>query len=479
MRPRQRGEHSSERRRFPRMEPALRPRAGERVIAIIGAGASGTLAAVHLLRLSRASVVLIDPRRPGPGVAYSTGNSRHLLNAPASAMSALTGEPDDFLLWCRSRGVAAEPGAFLARGLYGIYLRQLLARFAGRRLHVVRAQVQSIAEPLHGGIAIALSDSSQVHADAAILALGSAPPAPLPGVPPVPPHALLSDPWAPGALVAAARDARSVTILGTGLTAVDCALSIADASPLATITAISRSGVLPRAHLPEGNEARALDLAAGSSLQEILDAVGLAVSERPPALREVIDGLRPCTQELWQGLCTEERRRFHSELRSCWEVHRHRLAPPVAQRIGELRAGGRLTVRAGAVAGVSAGRGSLARVALADGSLLESELVINATGPGPLRSWANPLLTRLLRSGRLSEDELGIGLATSAEGALLDHAGVPSTRLFTLGPARRGELLESTAVPEIRRQADALAQLLCREGDSCARSGRAHMLEQA
>jgi hypothetical protein len=39
----------------------------------------------------------------------------------------------------------------------------------------------------------------------------------------------------------------------------------------------------------------------------------------------------------------------------------------------------------------------------------------------------------------------------------------PSSVFFTLGPPRRGELFETTAVPEIRVQAEALALHLARE----------------
>ncbi|MDX6646844.1 MAG: hypothetical protein QOK40_2571 [Miltoncostaeaceae bacterium] len=53
-----------------------------------------------------------------------------------------------------------------------------------------------------------------------------------------------------------------------------------------------------------------------------------------------------------------------------------------------------------------------------------------------------------------------MGFARDEHGALLDPDGVPSRSLFTMGPTRRGHLLESTAIPEIRLQARDLALLL-------------------
>jgi uncharacterized NAD(P)/FAD-binding protein YdhS len=64
------------------------------VIAVIGAGASGTLAVIHLIREAAARrvplrVALIDRHgRHGLGQAYSTTHPAHLLNAPADAMVA-------------------------------------------------------------------------------------------------------------------------------------------------------------------------------------------------------------------------------------------------------------------------------------------------------------------------------------------------------------------------------------------------------
>ena len=63
-------------------DPGLAPGRGP-VIAIIGGGASGTLAAIHLLRAAAAQqyplrIVLIDRLgRHGLGEAYSTANPAH------------------------------------------------------------------------------------------------------------------------------------------------------------------------------------------------------------------------------------------------------------------------------------------------------------------------------------------------------------------------------------------------------------------
>src|SRR6202042_742257 len=71
-------------------------------IAVVGAGFSGTLLTLHLLRRCPPPTKLILIERNtqfGRGLAYATGNASHILNVPASRMSAFHDRPNDFLDW--------------------------------------------------------------------------------------------------------------------------------------------------------------------------------------------------------------------------------------------------------------------------------------------------------------------------------------------------------------------------------------------
>jgi uncharacterized NAD(P)/FAD-binding protein YdhS len=59
---------------------------------------------------------------------------------------------------------------------------------------------------------------------------------------------------------------------------------------------------------------------------------------------------------LWQRLPQAERQRFLRHLRAYWEVHRHRMAPEIAARIGDLRQSGQLETRAGTIKSYEADR---------------------------------------------------------------------------------------------------------------------------
>ena len=70
------------------------------------------------------------------------------------------------------------------------------------------------------------------------------------------------------------------------------------------------------------------------------------------------------------------------------------------------------------------------------------------------------LIQGLLRDGIVRPDPLRLGLDVSANGALLDRTGAVSRRLFGMGPVTKGAFWEMTAVPDIRRQAERMADYM-------------------
>lgn len=124
-------------------------------ITVIGAGFSGTLLSLHLLRHCPPGthIRLIERNRQfGPGQAYATDNPNHLLNVPAGRMSAFPDQPRHFLDWLHSRpmhemdGVMPDGGSFVPRRLFGRYIRQ--------QLHdALRRQSSVHLELLHGSVA--------------------------------------------------------------------------------------------------------------------------------------------------------------------------------------------------------------------------------------------------------------------------------------------------------------------------------------
>jgi uncharacterized NAD(P)/FAD-binding protein YdhS len=151
-------------------------------IAIIGGGVSGTLTALHLVRLrTPARVILID-QRPGfgLGLAYSTPSLRHLLNVPAGKISALPDQPGHFIHWLRRNyDPSATEKTFAPRAVFGRYIQSLLASASP-----VEQEIASVVDVrLHDSEAVlTLDNACELRADLIVLATGNFDPVPLPGI---------------------------------------------------------------------------------------------------------------------------------------------------------------------------------------------------------------------------------------------------------------------------------------------------------
>lgn len=444
------------------------------MIAVIGGGASGTLAASSLLREAAdrrvpLQVALIDRYgRHGLGQAYSTTHPAHLLNSPAGAMSALAGDPGHLGRWATENGLPDD--GFLPRSAFGRYLCELLAAAErsgqpAARVSRITAQVVAIRRCGHGrALRLHLAADGRIDADAAVLATGNLPPAPPCPVPDR--HRYIADPWEPGAMEAAA-DGRPVAVLGTGLTMLDVAIALTGTHPGTVVHAISRHALLPREHhWPRpAPTLSAMPFIRGPALPlrltALIRSVRASVAAYPGDWQDIVDELRPQIPRLWEQLPETDKRLFLRHLARYWEVHRHRVPPETARRIAALTSAGRLKVHRGRVIAAWDEHGGV-RVRIDHGGSstdLAAGWLINCTGPAAdITTTADPLLRHLLDSGLARPDPLRLGLDADASGAVRDAAGLPASDFFTLGPLLRGRCYETTAIPEIRDQAAALAR---------------------
>jgi uncharacterized NAD(P)/FAD-binding protein YdhS len=446
-------------------------------VAIVGAGASGSTAAMHIARAwPRATplrIVMYDARgKPGRGIAYGTDEHCHLLNVPAGRMSALADEPTHFLNWLQERQPDATAWTFAPRALYGEYLTETLREQCAQVELVVRGRaVSDVVRNAHGFQVRSAHEAD--HVDIVVVATGNLPPAPLvvAGVALEPTNAgYVADPWQPGALSYArerAGESGTVLLVGSGLTAVDVALSLSDANPNhIRIVCVSRHGLLPRRHVSPLAEPWPVAVPTNETLtvRELEDYIRHEVANARAEgtnWRAVIDGLRPHVSTLWRRLPVAERRRFLAGPSRLWDVHRHRMAPAVGAVVAELLHRGCLEVRAARLADVRPGADGFT-VTLRGGDADESlpvSAIVNCTGPAVAGvHGGDQLLTRLVARGLAGYDALGLGVCTDDDGRLIDAHDVRQSDLFAIGPLRRGELWESTAVPEIRQQAAVIGQ---------------------
>ncbi len=255
--------------------------------------------------------------------------------------------------------------------------------------------------------------------------------------------------------------------MGAGLTAVDAFLALLSQGHTGKIHVLSRRGKLPQSHapyrplpnpfrVPENPTARSL-------LRNIRTEVKAAVG-RGSDWRAVIDSLRPVTNEIWTKLSEAEQRRVFRHAKTWWDIHRHRMAPEINGKVQDALARGQLIVHAGRLRQIKAERTGLATsIATRSGErlALTIERIINCTGPdSDYRSSGDRLVRSLFNAGHASPGRIGRGLSTTDGGDLIGADGEGNDWLLTLGPPRSGDLLETIAVPELRKQAEAVANRL-------------------
>ena len=440
-------------------------------IAIVGGGFSGASLAAALLRGRELplSVVLIERQGGrGRGVAYGTRCGGHLLNVRAQNMSGLADDPLHFLRWAQENYAAGvQPDDYVPRRVYGQYVESILreadesnpGRFEWKRDEAIAIrQTDGKAEiSLRGGV--------RIVADKVVLALGNFPPTDpkFPGrTEPSPRY--VSNPWAASALDGAERD-EAVLLVGSGLTSVDVAIALRERGFEGKIHMLSRHGLLPQPH-KHGQPWPAFwnneSPRTARGMLRLIRQQERELGQQNCDWRAAVDSLRPFAQKVWTSLPIKEQRRFLRHLRTYWDVHRHRVAPQIGAMLTAEIAEGRIETHAGRVTEYCEVADGV-EVSYRDrrsGELrkLSVDRVINCTGPDADVGRINdPLLKDLLSQNLVRPDVLFLGLDTAEDGALIDGRGIASDFLYTIGPLRKGNLWETTAVPEIRVQASQLA----------------------
>jgi uncharacterized NAD(P)/FAD-binding protein YdhS len=448
-----------------------------RRIAVVGGGFSGATLAAGLHRASpgELAVDLFEASgRVGAGVAYSTPYPYHLLNVPAGKMSADPSRPDSFVeflegrtrdgrittdqlqRWGGAAGAAGLDAMFAPRQLYAEYIFEHLSGTqkpspTGARVRVINERVEELV-PDGDGWLVRTGVGRSRH-DLVILATGNAAPRRLmPG----PSEAVIENPWDWDRL-SGIRPGHRVLFVGTGLTMVDALLTLRDQGHDGPLTAVSPRGLVPRPHrigVSPGTFRPDIDrtLDAFEWLGRIRDHLRTHPAED---WRSVVDALRPVTQHIWNAWSVDQRRRFLHRLRPFWEVHRHRLAPWVADQLDDSRTTGRLSVLRGRVTRLRPGARNVVVDVARAGAIesLEADVVINCTGPDTdLARAGGPLVRALLKRGLAAHDPLGLGIDVDEGSYVIRRDGSMCRTLFAVGPPAKAARWEITAVPDIRVQ---------------------------
>lgn len=453
-------------------------------IVIVGAGFSGSLVATHLLRSANRPLLiqLIDRYdHLGKGVAYSTNTKSHLLNVPVGKMSAFPDDPNHLMRWLQDYRHELKSllpdnfneDTFIPRQVYGLYIQSILAEAEGSastdvKLERLTDEVVAIQANNEGGL-IFLKSQRTLKANKIVLALGNCPaPAPLlssgDALTTTQPS-YLKNAFSLDVLAEIEPDAR-ILFIGTGLMMVDMVMSLWERQHRGKLYAVSRRGLCPLTHqstqtYPPFLTPETAPKTVRGLWRCIRQEVDIA-REQGYDWRAVIDSLRPVTQAIWQQLPAIEQQRFLRHGTAYWEVHRHRMAPEIWETVQTILNSGQLMITAGRIRNCQVTPTGVAVTVhlrrTQSNRIFEVDWIVNCAGIGfDYRQSQQLLINSLQTQGLIRPNAMGLGLDTTADGAILDAQENVSNFLYTLGSPRKGDLWETTAVRELREQAQTLA----------------------
>jgi len=253
-----------------------------------------------------------------------------------------------------------------------------------------------------------------------------------------------------------------IVIIGTGLTMIDTVLTLKSRGYKGTITAISRGGLIPAAHAhakpyPAWEWVLAPQFAPRTAyglLTRLREEIRRAGKEGYD-WRSVVDSVRPTTQTLWKQLNTAEKRKFLGRLFTLWNVHRHRMSADIHAALKPMQQSGALKIIAGKIYYVGSDKDGLTVAYRKRGTnrveTIRPVLVLNCTGPEyDIAASGHTLLKNLRDRELITVGPLRVGVETTDYGTA---KGKAPDAIFPVGTLLMGELLECTAVPELRDQA--------------------------
>lgn len=464
--------------------------------------------------------ILFEPSsNPGAGDAYQLDTPSNLLNTRVASMSPIASDPQHFHRWLLANmalwrpqfpDLEPTPDSFVPRALFGIYLNHVFddavvrLREQGVTVEHVPHRVSAIRR-VNRGYEVATTQGMSVQSAGVVLAIGNLETREWDHLRAHPSY--FNTPYPCTKLISEIDLKRSVCILGTSLSAIDAAVSLADAGHTGKIIMVSRNGRLPSVRgeqnlnrkpkllTRELMQALAEQRGVGSiTLMEIaqmlcqeleicegylpsLEAI-MRMGEGPHryldseisdaqvqdrAWQAIVYALNDSIDLIWHMLSVKEKRVFQAKFKSLW--HSYRVSFPIqnALKIQRLLHTDQLTVYGGYRDAYFDDANGRFAISVADNSkgfeaTLYADSFINATGyTSEVSKCRSTLLRGMVANGLVRPSEFG-GIDVDFDtGRVVSRSGVQMPGLFALGSLACGTYFWTNAMNVNTRLADGVA----------------------
>ncbi|UJR19865.1 hypothetical protein I4U23_022998 [Adineta vaga] len=178
--------------------------------------------------------------------------------------------------------------------------------------------------------------------------------------------------------------------------------------------------------------------------------------------RDVVDSMFSDTNTLWRAMSQSEQKSFIEKYEAMWSCARYRIPNEQWEQVNKLRREGRLEISGGLqYIEIAMGTGFNLTIKNSDGSIrvVHTTKIVNNTGPSKhleqmpvcAKEFVLSGLARMYHSGGLDVDD---------HFRLINAQGEPSPRFYALGPIVSGAHPESITIPAIRCSASIVAKSL-------------------
>lgn len=504
-------------------------------IAVIGGGSVGTsfirqlanhLAAKPLAARVQRLILLEPSTNPGAGDAYQQDTPSNLLNTRVASMSPIAADPEHFHQWLHTHpalwqpqfpGVDPTPDSFVPRALFGLYMGHVFHE-AVEHLRALGVQVEHVAhrvsavQRVGSRYEIHTAQGLRIEAQGVVMTIGNLETRDWDHLRAHPGY--FNTPYPCTKLIAKIDPKHSVCILGSSLSAIDAAVSLADAGHTGKIIMVSRNGRLPSVRgeqnlnrkpklltrermqalasqpvgtvslativqmlfkeleICEGRRPR-LDaiLRTGEGPQRYLDSEINDAAEHDRAWQAIVYALNDSIDLIWHMLSTEQKCEFQSKFKSLW--HSYRVSFPIqnALKLQRLLHTDQLTVYGGYRDACYDEASHRFAVNVADPAkgfeaTLFTDSLVNATGyTTDVNKSRSPLLRGMLTSGLVCANEFGGVNVDFDTGRVVSRNGVQMPGLFPLGSLASGTYFWTNAMNVNTRLADGVARQILLDCD--------------
>ncbi|GHC17025.1 FAD/NAD(P)-binding protein [Aidingimonas halophila] len=450
-------------------------------IAIIGFGATGVSflyqlhSHIHEQDIKIVKVAIISPKESfSSGLAFGQAESLHKVNTPPELMGIDPEDPNGFSSWLRKHNQNFE--RYPPRLTYADYLRHIYHSMHGDD-KIKISEYHSLASDIdfaQGAQRVTLNNGQVVNAKKTVLTLGSLT-APTfstnDGYHAIPPKAIPRLGTPETALVA-----------GTGLTAVDCVKSLANAG-CRSIHLFSRNGLVPTVisrsieYSPEHFTWQKLKKALnqherGERLPSVIKLLRMEIGRmRSPEVfrasellnqgnvcgywdyllgradqgdlpfQDTLCSTRYYAHKIWKKLGDNEKLDFQYNFGAFWSCWRHPIPAEVIRELNEYTRCGRLHIHC-PVSSIKWRDGHY--ILETKNTMVRSNVLIDGTGGSfSIRATRSLLLQNMLAKGLCQPHPCGGLRIDNLTYAVLNDIG--KTGIYCLGPLVKGELFSTNA----------------------------------